>query len=473
MPPASAHVKAASPAAGDCAPVAPAGGETTPADLIYGLNEAPPLPRALLVALQHVFAVFVGMITPPLIISDALKLGAADTAYLVSMSLFVSGAATILQTSRIGPVGSGLLSIQGTSFTFIAPVISTAGALVAGGATATDALGAIFGLCLAGAIVVMVLSRFIQYARAVITPIVTGTVVLLIGLTLIEVGMVNVGGGFGAQGDGTFGSLQNLLLAGLVVGTVLVTNASRIPAVRMLSVVIGLGVGYIAAAAMGRLDMPGFASMPPVTIPEPFRFGLGFSWTAFIPFIVMYLITVMESIGDLTATSSLTGQPISGPSYVKRIRGGLLADGLASAIGASLNSFPSTTFAQNNGVIQLTGVGSRHIGLFVGGMLMVLGLIPAVGLFVQALPPAALGGATLIMFGMVAAAGLRILSGVQMNRRNATILAISLGLGLGVTFVPELLEKLPPLLKSTFHSGIATGGMCALLLNLLLPGERN
>jgi xanthine permease XanP len=180
----------------------------------------------------------------------------------------------------------------------------------------------------------------------------------------------------------------------------------------------------------------------------------------------------MESIGDLTATSSLTGQPISGPSYLKRIRGGLLADGLSSAVGASLNSFPSTTFAQNNGVIQLTGVGSRHVGLFVGGMLMVLGLIPAVGVLVQALPPAALGGATIIMFGMVAAAGLRILASVQMNRRNATILAISLGLGLGVTFVPEALDKLPPLLKSTFHSGIATGGMCALLLNILLPGER-
>ena len=307
------------------------------------------------------------------------------------MSLFVSGAATILQTSRLGPIGSGLLSIQGTSFTFIAPVISTAGALMAGGATATEALGVVFGLCLAGALIVVVLSRFIQLARAVITPIVTGTVVTLIGLTLIEVGMVNVGGGFGAQGDGTFGSLQNLLLAGLVMGTILGFNASRSPSLRMLSVVIGLAVGYVTAALLGRLDLAAFSTMPAVTVPQPFRFGLGFAWTAFIPFIVMYLITVMESIGDLTATSSLTGQPISGPSYLKRLRGGLLADGISSAIGASLNSFPSTTFAQNNGVIQLTGVGSRYVGMFVGGMLMVLGLIPAVGVLVQALPPSALG----------------------------------------------------------------------------------
>ena len=451
------------------------GSDTTAAvgsELIYGLDDAPPLPKTLLVALQHVFAVFVGMITPPLIIAGALKLSAGDTAYLVSMSLFVSGAATILQTSRLGPIGSGLLSIQGTSFTFIAPVISTAGALMAGGATATQALGVVFGLCLAGALIVVVLSRFIQLASAVITPIVTGTVVTLIGLTLIQVGMVNVGGGFGAQGDGTFGSVPNLLLAGLVMGTIVGFNSTRSPNLRMLSVVLGLAAGYLAAAALGRLDLSAFAGMPALTVPQPFRFGLGFSWTAFIPFIVMYLITVMESIGDLTATSSLSSQPISGPLYLRRLRGGLLADGISSAVGASLNSFPSTTFAQNNGVIQLTGVGSRYVGMFIGGILMVLGLIPAVGVLVQALPPSALGGATLIMFGMVAAAGLRILGRVPMNRRNSTILAISLGLGLGVTFVPTMLDQLPPLLKSTFSSGIATGGMCALLLNIVLPGER-
>lgn len=447
-------------------------GLPTNPDLLYGLNDAPPLPKTLLVALQHVFAVFVGMITPPLIIAGALKLGAGDTAYLVSMSLFVSGAATILQTSRLGPIGSGLLSIQGTSFTFIAPVISTAGALIAAGSTAHQALGVIFGLCLCGALIVALLSRFIHLASAVITPIVTGTVVTLIGLTLIEVGMVNVAGGFGAKGDGTFGSIPNLLLAALVMGTILVFNNLRSPTLRMLSVVIGLAAGYLAATVLGRIDLSGFNGMSVVTVPQPFRFGLGFSWTAFIPFIVMYLITVMESIGDLTATSSLTGQPISGPLYMKRLRGGLLADGLSSAIGASLNSFPSTTFAQNNGVIQLTGVGSRHVGMFVGGILMVLGLIPAVGVLVQALPASALGGATLIMFGMVAAAGIRILARVPMNRRNSTILAISLGLGLGVTFVPEMLDKLPALLKSTLSSGIATGGLCALVLNILLPGER-
>jgi xanthine permease XanP len=424
-------------------------------DLLYGLDVRPPLRETLFVALQHVFAVFVGIITPPLLIAGALKLGSADTAYLVSMSLFVSGAATILQVSRFGPIGSGLLSIQGTSFTFIAPIISVAGSAMAAGATAAQALGGIFGLCMAGALVVVLVSRFIQGASAVITPVVTGTVVTLIGLTLIEVGMVSVGGGYGARADGSFGSLQNLGLAGLV-----------------LSVVLGLLAGYIAALVLGRLDLSAMRTAPWLNVPLPFRFGVSLDFSAILPFLFMYLITVMESIGDLTATSSLTGQPISGPVYFKRLQGGLLADGINSLVGACLNSFPSTTFAQNNGVIQLTGVGSRYVGIFIGGILMLLGLIPAVGVLVQALPPSALGGATLILFGMVAASGIKILAGVPMNRRNVVILATSLGVGLGVSFVPEITQALPTMARNALSSGIATGGMCALLMNIVLPGER-
>jgi xanthine permease XanP len=442
------------------------------ADLLYGLNDRPPLRETLFVALQHVLAVFVGIVTPPLIVAGALKLPPADTAYLVSMSLFVSGAATILQTSRIGPIGSGLLSIQGTSFTFIAPIIASAGALMAHGAEARQALAAVFGVCCAGAFVVIAASRFIRLASTVITPIVTGTVVTLIGLTLLQVAAVNVGGGFGARADHTFGSLQNLGLAALVIAVILVFNNSRSRQLRLLSIVIGLAAGYIGGLLLGRVDLAPLRGASLLTLPIPFRYGIGFDAGAFVPFALMYIITVMESIGDLTATSALSAQPITGPVYFQRLQGGLLADGINSAIGACLNSFPSTTFAQNNGVIQLTGVGSRYVGVFIGAILIVLGLVPAVGVLVQGLPPSALGGATLIMFGMVAASGIRILARVPMNRRNSIILAISIGLGLGVTFVPDMLDALPSLLKSTLSSGIAIGGLSALLLNIVLPGER-
>jgi xanthine permease XanP len=441
-------------------------------DLLCGLEDRPPLRVALPVALQHVLAMFVGIITPPLIIGGALKLAAGDTAYLVSMSLFVSGLGTFIQTSRFGPVGSGLLSVQGTSFTFISPILAATGAVIAAGGSAHAALGVAFGLSAAGAPLVMLLSRFIQRAGRMITPLVTGTVVVLIGLTLLQVAATNVGGGFDAKTNGSFGSPENLGLALLVVIVVLIFNGSRFRQLRMLSLILGLAAGYLAGIVLGRVDFGVVHSAAAVVVPVPFKFGLGMQAAALIPFAFTYLVSAIESVGDLTATSTLSAQPISGPLFTQRLRGGLLADGINSAIGACLCSFPTTTFAQNNGVIQLTGVGSRYVGRYIGALLALLGLLPAVGAVVQAMPPAVLGGATLIMFGMVAAAGIRILSQVPAGRRSALILAVSLGTGLGVTFVPELLDHLPQLLRNSLSSGIATGGLCALLLNIILPGER-
>jgi xanthine permease XanP len=441
-------------------------------ELLCGLEDRPLLRHTLLVALQHVLAMFVGIVTPPLIIGGALKLAAGDTAYLVSMSLFVSGLATFVQTSRIGPLGSGLLSVQGTSFTFISPILAATGAVIAAAGTAHDALGVAFGVAAAAAPVVVLISIFIQRASRLITPIVTGTVVTLIGLTLLQVGATNVGGGFAARSNGTFGSVLNLGMAALVVLLVLALSSGRSRHLRMLSVIIGLSGGYLLGVVLGQVDFRTIHSAPAFVAPMPFRFGFGMQVAALIPFAFTYVIVAVESVGDMTATSTLSAQPISGPIFMQRLRGGLLADGLSSLFGACLGSFPTTTFAQNNGIIQLTGVASRHVGRFIGVMLAVLGLIPAVGAVVQAMPPAALGGATLIMFGMVAAAGIRILSQVPASRRSALILSISLGTGLGVTFVPELLDHLPALLRNTLSSGVATGGLCALLLNIILPGER-
>ena len=442
------------------------------ADLIYGLTDRPPLRQTIFVALQHVLAVFVGIITPPLIIARALKLPAADSAFLVSMALFISGIGTLIQTHRLGPIGSGLLSIQGTSFVFLGPIIALATAAMAQGASQQQALGIVFGVCLATSLVPMLISPFLKLSGRIIPPLVTGTVVTLIGLTLIQVGITSVGGGFEAKAAGTFGSIENLCLAALVVCVILVLNGSGKPGLRMISVVIGLAIGYAVAVALGRTDLTSLHGMAWITVPTPFRFGLGFRATALIPFSFLYVITAIESIGDLTATSSLTDQPLTGPLYLQRLRGGVLADGISSALAALFNSFPSTTFAQNNGIIQLTGVGSSYIGTFVGAMLIILGLFPAVGGLVQAMPQSILGGATIIMYGTVAAAGIRILSSIDLDRRASTIIAVSIGLGLGVTFVPEIMNGMPPIIKDTFSSGIATGGICALILNAVMPGRR-
>lgn len=443
-----------------------------PPDLIYGLNDRPPLRLAIFVAIQHVLAVFVGVVTPPTLIARLLELPGADGAYLVSMALLASGLGTLLQARPIGPVGSGLLNIQGTSFVFVAPVVSLGASLVKEGHSHTQALGVVFGVCLAAALVPLALAPFIRHAGKIITPLVTGIVVTLIGLTLVNVGIMSVGGGFEAQHDGSFGSPTNLGLAGMVMAIVIVMSASQRAGFRVLSVVVGLACGYGVAWVAGRVSLSSLHPLPWFAVPTPFHYGLGFRAVALVPFAFLYLMSAIESVGDITATSLLTGQPLTGPVYFARLRGGVLADGVSSMLAAVLNSFPSTTFAQNNGIIQLTGIGSRHVGLLVGAMLVVLGLFPVVGGVVQAMPLPVLGGATLIMFGTVAVAGLRILASTPLDRRACMITAVSLGLGLGVTFVPDIGRSLPPLIKDMLTSGIATGGLCALLLNAVLPGKR-
>jgi xanthine permease XanP len=438
-------------------------------DVIYRLEDKPRFAAAGLAAFQHVLAIFVGIITPPLIISQALALDIRDASYIVSMSLMISGVATFIQVRGIGPIGSRLLSVQGTSFTFLAPIISAATAIIAAGGDARTALGVVFGVCLAGSFIEMILSRFLRFARRIVTPLVTGIVVTLIGLTLIKVGVVTMCGGFAAKADGSFASLQNLGLAGLVLGIIIVLNRSSNQYLRMGSIAIGLVAGYLASLFLGLIDFGKLSELSLFSLPRPFRYGLGFSWGAFLPLALIYLITAIETIGDMTATSSVSGEPIEGELYMKRIQGGVLGDGVNSLIAAVFNTFPNTTFSQNNGVIQLTGVASRRVGLYIAALLALLGLFPVVGGLFQIMPQAVLGGATIIMFGSVAAAGIRIIASQELDRRAMLILAVSLAMGLGVTFSPEALDNLPATIRDMLSSGIATGGIFAIAMNLLLP----
>ncbi|MBD0335260.1 MAG: purine permease, partial [Cyanobacteria bacterium Co-bin13] len=418
---------------------------------------------------QHVLAAFVGIITPPLIISNALGLEPADTGYIISMSLFVSGIATFIQCKRIGPVGSGLLSLQGTSFAFLGPIIGVGTAAIAGGATPQGALALIFGLCFFGSFVEVFLSRFLHLAQKIITPVVSGTVVMIIGLSLIKTGITSMGGGVIAQQNGTFGSNQNLALGGFVLAIIVILNMTGNRYLRMGAIAIGLVLGYIVSVFLGIVNFSALSSLPLVRVPIPFRYGMDFDFAAFLPFILLYLITAIETIGDLTATSAVSRQPVNGSLYLRRIKGGVLGDGVNSLLAAVFNTFPNTTFSQNNGVIQMTGVGSRYVGFFVAGIFVLLGLLPVVGGIFQSLPQPVLGGATIVMFGAIAVAGINIISSAPLDRRSLIIVAVSLALGLGVVYVPELLVDKPAIIKNIFSSGISTGGLTAILLNWLLP----
>lgn len=436
-----------------------AAGDKKPAGLIYGLEDRPPLRDTLFAAIQHLLAIFVAIITPPLIIAGALNLDLETTGFLVSMSLFASGLATFVQCRRLGPIGCGLLCVQGTSFSFIGPIIS---------AGLTGGLPAIFGATIAGSVVEMLVSRVLKYMRTIITPFVSGIVVTLIGLSLIKVGITACGGGEAAKAAGTFGSFENLGLAALVLAVIIFFNRSSNQYLRMSSIVIGLVVGYAVAWMMGMVNFSALQNFGTFNIPVPFRYGLSFDISSIIALGLVYLITAIEAYGDITANSMISGQPVEGEKFMKRASGGIMADGFNSMIAGMLNSFPNSIFAQNNGMIQLTGVASRYVGFFIAGMLVLLGLFPVVGLVFSLMPEPVLGGATLLMFGTVAAAGIRIIASQHIDRKATLVLALSFSLGLSVELVPEILTQLPDAVRNIFSSGITTGGVTAILANMLI-----
>ncbi|EKG0019578.1 uracil-xanthine permease [Vibrio cholerae] len=442
------------------------------ADLVYQLNDRPPLPQTLFAALQHLLAMFVAVITPSLIICQSLGVPADQTNTIISMSLFASGLSSFIQIRTFGPIGSGLLSIQGTSFNFLGPIIGAGLALKAGGADIETMMAAIFGTILVASSAEILLSRVLQFAQRIITPLVSGIVVTLIGLTLVQVGLISMGGGYAAMADGSFGSLDKLALAGTVLAIIVLLNRAHNPYVRVASIVIAMLVGYVMAYLMGMVNTDNLAETQFIALPIPMQYGLGFDWSLFIPLVLIFLITALEAIGDITATSEVSGEPVKGPVYMKRIKGGVLADGLNSALAAVFNSFPNSTFSQNNGVILLTGVASRYVGYFIAGMLVLLGLFPGVASFVQLIPEPVLGGATIVMFGTIAAAGVRIISRVDLDRRAILIMALSFSMGLGIAQKPEILQFMPEFIKNLFSSGVAAGGITAIVLNLLLPEVR-
>ena len=432
-------------------------GKSASPRLRYPLESEPPAAETAAVGFQHVLAMFVGIVTPPLILAPALGFDKLETAFFLSMALIASGLSTFIQVRRFGPVGSGLLSVQGTSFTFVSPSLLAA---QMGGP------GLLIGMSMATAAVEAGLSVCLQSARKVFPPVVSGAVVMLIGLVLIRVGVTDLAGGAGAP---DFGSPRNLLLGLGVTAFILLFHSSRRPFLSSCCVALGMLAGYALAAVLGLVDFEPVRQAGWLTVFKPLRWGLDFDRRLLLPFAAAYLVTTVESMGDLTATSIVSDQPVSGPLYAKRLKGGVLADALNSVLAGFLNSMPNTTFSQNNGLIQLTGVASRRVGFAVAAILVLLGMLPKLGALVAVMPRCVLGGATVVMFGMIVLGGMRIIHEAGLSGRNVVIVAVSLGLGLGVEFVPEALSQVPKAARDVFSSGLATGALAGMLLNLLLP----
>ena len=323
-------------------------------DLIFELEDRPPFHQALVGAITHLLAIFVPMVTPALIVGAALQLSAETTAYLVSMAMIASGIGTWLQVNRYGIVGSGLLSIQSVNFSFVTVMIALGSSMKSDGFHEELIMSSLLGVSFVGAFLVVGSSFILPYLRRVITPTVSGIVVLMIGLSLIKVGIIDFGGGFAAKSSGTFGNYEHLGVGLLVLIVVIGFNCCSSPLLRMGGIAIGLCVGYIASLCLGMVDFSSVRNLPLITIPHPFKYGFSFSFHQFLVVGTIYLLSVLEAVGDITATAMVSRRPIQGEEYQSRLKGGVLADGLVSVIASAVGSLPLTTFAQNNGVIQMS-----------------------------------------------------------------------------------------------------------------------
>ena len=435
-------------------------------DVLFDLESKPPLRVALGAAVQHLLAIFAGVVTPALVVCGLCGASPALTRQVAGMSLFISGVSTFIQIHRFGAVGSGLLSIQGTSSSFIAIFAGMAAAGVARGETPEQMIGLMLGMGLVCALVEVALSQVLPWMRKAITPLVAGLVITLIGLTLLKVSVMQIGGGGEALAAGTFGAPRDIGLALFSAGAVLGLNHLRNPWFRMGALMFGIVAGTAAAAVLGAVQVPAWEG-PWVEVPVPFRIPLAFRWEWVLPVALMYLASTIETIGDITATSMVSGEPTEGDLYDRRLSGGVLADGLNSMLATIFSSFPNTTFSQNNGVIQLTGIASRRVGMWIALFLALAGLLPGVSWVFTLVPRAVLGGATLVMFGTVAASGIRLMGSAGFGRKSMLVVAASLGAGLAVTLEPRILSQFPGWVQQLFGSGIMTGTLAAILAQAL------
>ncbi len=429
---------------------------TNDIELTYCVDDNPTLVKKILFGLQHIFAAFGGIVVVPLVIASALGFDAKITTTLISATILASGIATIIQARGFGVIGSRVACIMGTDFTFVSPAISVGTVL---------GLPGIIGATILGAFFEIILSYFIKPLMKLFPPIVTGTVVCLIGLTLLPVSIDWAAGGVGAA---DYGSIKNLSIAMFVLIFTLILNRYGKGMVSSASILIGMVVGYIICIPLDLVSFTAIKEANWISFPKIFEYGVTFDIKAVIAFIPAYFVTTIETVGCLKAI----GETSQIHMDEKRVGAGVLADGIGSMLGGVVGSFPNTTFSQNVGLIALTKVASKHVAVMAGIIMVILGFLPKLAGLISGIPQPVLGGVGIVMFGTVAAAGIKTLSRVRLTERNLLIIATSIALGLGVTFRPDVIAQLPEGLKMIFSSGISTGTITALILNLVLKEDK-
>ncbi|CAK2700246.1 Purine permease [Vibrio crassostreae] len=422
--------------------------------LLYTLNERPPHGLTLLLALQHMLASIGGIVAVPLIVGASIGLPNTEIVSLINAALLASGIVTVAQCLGFGPVGIRLPVVMGSSFAFLGVAISIGN---------EGGVAAIMGSALIGSFVVIGASFYMDKVRKLFPTVVSGVVVTLIGLTILPVAMNWVGDS--PANTEQFATLPKLFLALVSLGIVVGVSVYCKGAVAASAIVIGLAGGYIVALSLGMVDLEQISSAAWIGGPEPFKYGFTFSASAIISMSLVYIVVIAEATGDFMALGNNCQTQVSG----KDLKRGLLGDGLGSTLSSILTAMPLASFSQNVGIVGITGVASRYVVAATGGLLILGGLFPKLAAIAVTIPKPVLGGVGFVMFGMIAYAGIRMLIKAADTKRNALVICVGLASGLAVTFEPRLLQHLPHDLANFLHSGITTGTIMTVLLNLVLP----
>lgn len=428
---------------------------STASDPVFDKRRHPA--KTLSLGIQHVLAMYAGAIIVPLIVGNALGLTTEQLTYLIAIDLLACGVATLLQVFGNKYFGIGLPVMLGCAFQAVGPMIIIG---------LEHGMSVIYGSIIASGLFVVLFSGLFGKLIAVFPPVVTGSVVTIIGLTLIPVALNDLAGG---QGSKDFGSPLNLALGFGVLLFIIMLNRFARGFWRSISVLLGLILGTLAAAMFGGVNLAPLQEAGWFRAPQPFYFGTPeFKLAPILTMLLVAIVSVAESTGVFMALGKIIGKDIGSKDLARGYR----AEGLAIVLGGIFNSFPYTTYSQNVGLIQMSRVKTRDVIVVAGGMLVLIGFVPKIAALTQLVPTSVLGGAMIALFGMVVSSGIRMLGDqVDLNRHeNLFIIACSVGMGLGVTTVPNLFAQLPDWARILADNGIVAGSLTAIVLNLLFNG---
>ncbi len=435
--------------------------KTHTTDELFRLNGKPGWGQAFPMAMQHVLAMLVGNITPPMLIASALGLTVAEKILLTQAAMTIGGLTTLLQLYPLLGFGMGLPNVMGVAFSYM-PILTTIGVQYG--------ISAIFGAQLVAGLASIFLGMFIGKLRRFFPPIVSGTVVLSIGLSLYKTAITYMGGGSATQSIGTFGSPEFLFLALLTLAVTLACNMYGKGYIKISGMLIGITVGYIAALFLGDVNFSDFQSAAFFALPQPFYFGLEFHSDAIIMMILMYVVQAVQTIGDVSST---TMGGFGRESTDQELGGGIKGQGICGMIGACIGGLPTDPYSQNVGLICTTKVVAKRVYLIVAGLMLVAGFIPKFGALMTTIPQPVLGGATVTVFAAITMSGIELITEQPMNYRNKMIVGIALALGTGIESVPSILQFCPQLIRNIFGSSLMVSFLVVFLLNILVPEDNS